>query len=1061
MAHKKTGVEEIVERWRESVATKKRSIISFEDTIKLKIESLKPWIWQDIEPVDTWEIRQFHYNNHCERNWVDKEWRPLRVGETWGGPDMSAMFRCKTRMPAKFKGKKVVFKLYFSGDSLLYINGTPWHGLDPFRDTIPLTSCATGEEEYDFEAEGYIKWHYGESKIKQFDCSHFAVEDPELNAAFWDLMAAYFVMISEDAVEPAVREFLKEGLTRAVAPIDKNNRSFETVKAAALEAQKIVRREIYDTTVFRNSGLLHLCGHSHLDLVYLWPYSEFLRKIGRTHSTSLRLMEEFPDYKFSQSQPLLYKEMKRLYPDLFRQVQERVKEGRWEAIGAFWVEPDCNLISGESFVRQIMHGRRFLKEEFGVEPETAWIPDVFGNAWTMPQILVKSGLKNFVTHKMAIWNDTNKWDKSVFWWQGPDGSRIFATVPPSHFIGTMDPAHMKAHWDAFTEKETIGESLYTYGWGDGGGGPDTLMLECASRFKDFPGLPRTETTTIESALESMRHKAEDAGSAIKVHNDELYLEEHRGVYTTKGKLKKLNRYCENLYRKAEIASCFSGLPYPEERLNAGWEDLLTNQFHDSLPGTHLTSVYADILEIYDRVTGTGEEVLAESRNHLISRMEQTEEGRSLILFNSQPRSRTTLVRFPLKEQAVRVLDDRGCEIDHQFITDYETGESCLLFCGKDLPPMGYTRYTLLEGESASRAETPAVGTGELKASETSLENNYLRVEINALGELVSVYDKAEGRECLEEQGGNLFRVFEDEPGQYDAWDIVSFYEDYEFPLEQTARVEIAEQGPLRAALKVTRPILGSTLEQSIVLTRDARRIDFETRVDWKETHKMLKTRFYTNIVSRHATYDIPFGTIERSCYANNSYDEAKFEVSAHMWMDMSQGDCGVSLLNNCKYGHQAKENMIGLTLLRSPKDPDPQSDMGEHTFTYSLYPHSGDWRQAETHREALDLNDPVDVLEAEGTGTGELPPSRSFLNLEAKGITLEAVKKAGDSNDLIVRLVERNGCRSEGVLRFDRSISSAAECDLMERSLEPAEFSDRELKLALTPYEIKTFRVGL
>jgi len=1052
MANNKTGVEQIVERWRESVATKKRSIISFEDTIKLKIESLKPWIWSDIEPVDTWEIRQFHYTNHCERNWVDNEWNPLRVGETWGGDDMSAMFRCSAKVPERFKGKKVVFKLYFSGDNLLYINGMPYHGLDPFRDTIPLESCATGQEEYNFEAEGYIKWHYGESKIKPFDVSHFAVEDSELNAAFWDLMAAYFVMISENAVEPAVREFLKEGLTKAIAPIDQNINSFQAIKAAALEAQRIVRKEIYDTTIFRNSGLLHLCGHSHLDLVYLWPYSEFLRKIGRTHSTSLRLLEEYPDYIFSQSQPLLYKEMKRLYPDMYRQVQERVKEGRWEAIGAFWVEPDCNLISGEAFVRQIMIGKRFLKEEFGVVPETAWIPDVFGNAWTMPQILVKSGLKNFVTHKMAIWNDTNKWDKSVFWWQGPDGSRIFATVPPSHFIGTMDPAHMKAHWDDFTAKETVGESLYTYGWGDGGGGPDTLMLECASRYKDFPGLPKTKMTTIESALESMRTKTIAAGSKIPVHNDELYLEEHRGVYTTKGKLKKLNRYCENLYRKAEIFSSFSELPYPQEELNSGWEDLLTNQFHDSLPGTHLTSVYDDILEVYDRVMETGQTVLSNARNSIISSINTDGEGQALVLFNNQPYSRNSLVKCPMEEQILRLLNNEGKEIPHQFITDLETGQTCLIFYGENLPSLGYTVYRCVEDQSSLDAASSLI------ASKTSLENDYLKVEINPMGELISLYDKIDGRECLNEEGGNLFRVFEDVPGQYDAWDIVPFYEDYEFPLEQKAQIEITDVGPLYAAIKVTRNILSSQLVQKIILARDSKRVDFETWIDWKETHKMLKTRFYTNIVSRHATYDIPFGNIERSCYANNSYDEAKFEVSAHTWMDMSQGDYGISLLNDCKYGHQAKENMIGLTLLRSPKNPDPQSDMEEHSFTYSLYPHSGDWRKAETHFEALELNDPIDVIPAENI-EGDLATNHTFMNMVAPGVTLEAIKKAEDSDDLIIRIVERYGSRTKGKIIFDRPLKKIAECDLMEQNSEPLKAEGNVLNFIINPYEIKTYRI--
>lgn len=1055
MAQKKTGVEQIVERWRENVATKKRSIISFDDTIKLKIESLKPWIWCDTEPVDAWEVRQFYYTNHCERNWVDEDWRPLKVGETWGGEDMSAMFRCSAGIPERFKNKKVVLKLYFSGDSLLSVNGSPYHGLDPFRDTIPLVSKSTGSEEFNFEVEAYIKWHYGESKIKTFDCSHFAVENVELNAAFWDLMAAYFVMISEDDIELAVRTYLKDVLSRAVSFIDQNSTDFEEIKESALEAQKIVRRDVYNSTVFREKGHLHLCGHSHLDLVYLWPYSEFLRKIGRTHSTSLRLMEAYPDYYFSQSQPLLYKEMKRLYPDLFRQVKKRIKEGRWEAIGAFWVEPDCNLISGESFVRQIMFGRRFLKDEFDIEPETAWIPDVFGCAWTLPQILVKSGLKNFVSHKMAIWNDTNKWDKNVFWWQGPDGSRIFATVPPSHFIGTMDPAHMKRHWNDFSDKETIGESLYTYGWGDGGGGPDTMMLECASRYKDFPGLPQTKTTTIEKALESMRISAIEAGSSIPVYNDELYLEEHRGVYTTKGKLKKLNRYCENLYRKAELYSFFSKETYPAELLNTGWEYVLTNQFHDSLPGTHLECVYADLLEVYDQAIEIGESVLDMARKNILSGIDTSGEGEALILFNNQSYDRTTFVKLPMDEYPIQILNEAGVEIAHQFISDLETGKSQLFFYGESIPAMGFVQYRIIDAQSDLRI------VESLKITENSLENQFLKVKLNHLGEIVSLYDKIADRESLDSRGGNILQVFEDEPGQYDAWDIVPFYENYEFSLEDSAEIEIVENGPLRAAIKVTRNILTSKIVQKIVLARDSKQLDFETWVDWKETHKMLKTRFYTNIVSRYATYDIPFGNIERSSYSNNSYEEARFEVTAHTWMDISQGNCGLSLLNDCKYGFQARENMMGLTMLRSPKDPDPQSDMGEHNFTYSIYPHKGDWRLGGTHRAAIELNDPIDALIPKIDGIGELVHRHSFVKMEAQGVTLEALKKAEDSKDMILRIVERHGSSCKGSLYFDRPIVSACECNLMELDEQSIGFNDDKIPFSISPYEIKTFKITI
>ena len=1052
MARKKSGVDEIVERWRGRIARKRRRIISFEETIEAKIESLRAHLCSDAEPLDTWEIRQFHYTNRCERVFIDDAWRPIRVGQTWGGEDVSALFRCTARMPPRFAGRKVVLKLYFSGDGLLYLNGQPYQGLDPFRDTVWLTDCAAGDEVYELQAESFIKWHFGEGKIKTFECSHFAVVDAELHEAYWDLMAAYFVMVAEDAVEPAAREFVRAGLTKAVQGIDQNAADGGAVRDAALQARRIIRREVYDTDVFRGRGLMHLCGHSHLDLVYVWPYAEFLRKIGRTHATALRLMEQYPEYVFSQSQPLMYREMKRLYPALFSQVRQRVAQGRWEVIGAFWVEPDCNLISGESFVRQILFGLRFIEREFGTTTKTAWIPDVFGNAWTMPQILLRSGLKYFVTHKMSTWNDTNPWNRSVFWWQGPDGSRIFATVPPSHFIGTMDPVHMRGHWDAFSEKDAIGETIYCYGWGDGGGGPDTLMLECARRYRSFPGLPATKTGTVEEALERMCLKA--ARADICVHNDELYLEEHRGVHTTKARLKKLNRYCEGLYRKAEMFSCFAALPYPAEALRSGWEDVLTNQFHDSLPGTHLTSVYADLLAVYDRACAAGEQVLRAALGEIASRADTAGEGRAAVVFNSQPFARETLVRIETQPRELRVVDPEGRDVPHQFISHFATGRPTLVFRA-DLPPCGYAVYRLVEGEAA-----PAGGS-DLAVTPTTLENEHLRVAVNGRGELVSLYDKHTGRECLDRaRGGNVLEAFEDEPGQYDAWDIVSFYERYPFALSAEAEAKVVEAGPVRAAIQVTRPILGSRLVQRIVLAAGGRRVDFETWIDWRESHKLLKTRFYTTVVSRHATYDIAFGNIDRPCYANNSFDAARFEVPAHLWMDMSQADYGVSLLNDCKYGHQAKENMICLTLLRSPKDPDAQSDMEEHTFTYAVYPHAGSWRDGHTHRQALDLNDPVDVVLAD-SHAGELPARHWFAAVDAPAVTLEALKKAEDSDAWIVRLVERYGSQADVTVRFARPVACLAECDLMERRDEALEAVEGQIRFVARPYEIRTFKVEM
>jgi alpha-mannosidase len=1051
MAGKESGIETILRRWREEIKAKQRRIISFEETVDIKIASLRRWISPETVPLDGWEVREFQYTRHRERVFKDKTWRPIRVGETWGGPDTSALFRCKARMPASLKGRKVVLKIYVGGDGLLSVNGKPYHGLDPFRDTVPLTRRATGRERYDFQIESYIFWHFGESQVKTVEASHFAAMDPEMNDTYWDFRAAFNVMMVPGQ-DPLLLEFLKAGLAKAIGPIDQNETDPARARANARRARQMLRREIYQSDRFRKPGLLHLCGNSHLDIVFLWTHAEFVRKLGRTHATALRLLEEYPEFIFSQSQPLMYQEMKEKYPDMYKSVQRRVKEGRWEVIGAMWVEPDCNLISGESFVRQILHGVRFIEKEFGITPRTCWCPDVFGNLWTMPQILAKCGLRYFVTHKMVVWNDTNPWTKNTFWWQGPDGSRVLALVPPTHFIGTCEPDHMAKHWANFSDQGTIGESLYNYGWGDGGGGPDAEMLEYLKRYGDFPGVVPARPNTIEGALDSIHAKA--VQTDLPVVNDELYLEEHRGTFTTKARLKKLNRRAEFLYREAELWSTFARRPYPRKRLNAGWKDVLNNQFHDSLPGSHITPVYEDLLEAYDRAMRTGEAVRHAALDDIASRIDTRGEGQAVVVFNSLAQKRDALVGLEFPKKPLRVLDEDGREAPHQFITHYETGRRLLVFAARDVPQVGWKVYRIVPG----RARGQAGAESGLKVRPDLLENNFLRVRLNKAGEIVSLLDKETGRECFgARRRGNVLKLYEDVPGRYEAWDIAPSYTQVEFPLGP-AEIRVLEEGPVRAAVEVRRRFRQSQMRQRIVLGADSRRVDFETWVDWKEQQKLLKVRFFTPLITRVATYDIAYGNIGRSACRNNSYEEARFEVPAHLWMDLSQPDFGLSLLNDSKYGHEALDGMMALTLLRGPLNPDPQSDQEEHWFTYSLYPHAGDWREGHTMQEALDLNCPVIAVPV-SSHAGSLPAEHSMLELKGEAVTLEAVKKAEDSEDLVVRVVERHGATGQAALRFATPLRHVRECNLLERDEKPIAFAGESVEITINPYEIRTFKV--
>lgn len=1046
MSNQLNGIDEILGRWRQEIKAKQRRIISFEETVEIKINSLKRMIFPETIPLSGWEYREFTYSRKREKEF-HSDWAPIKVGQTWGGPDMSAQFRCTAKVPKEFKGKKVVLKIYFSGDGLLYVNGNPYHGLDPFRDTVQLTDCATGEEVYDLEAESYIFWHFGESEIKNFECSHFAVMDQEMSDIYWDFRAAYNVLVTPD-IDVSLADFLKAGFDKAIWAIDQNETDPEKIRAKARAAREILRREIYDSNKFRKDGLLHLCGNSHLDVVFLWTHAEFIRKIGRTHASTLRLMEQYPEYIFSQSQPLMYQEMKDNYPTMYEEVKQRVKEGRWEVIGAFWVEPDCNLVSGESFVRQLMHGVDFIKDEFGVTPRTCWCPDVFGNAWTMPQILKKSGIDYFVTHKIVVWNDTNPWTKNNFWWQGPDGSRVFSVVPPTHFIGSIEPDHMRDHWEGFNDKDTVGESLYNYGWGDGGGGPDPEMLEYLRRYQDFPGVTPAKPNTTEGALDSIYEAAKDTD--LPIINDELYLEEHRGVHTTKARLKKLNRFCEVLYRKAELWSCFAETPYPRDALNTGWKEVLTNQFHDSLPGSHITQVYLDLLDAYKTATGTGMSILSAAQKNIVKRIDTNGPGEPVVVFNSLPHSRTTLISQPAPSGPVHVLDVGGNEIPHQILPDFESGESQLVF-EVELPPVSASVYRIVDGQGNVHFD-PVVGDNR------SLENEYLRVEVNDNGEITRMLNRQTGCDIFSEQRrGNVMKLYEDVPGKYEAWDIAPTYKKVEFDIAD-AEVNLVEQGPVCAAIEVGRSFKGSKMRQRIVLRRNAKRLDFQTWVDWKEQQKLLKVRFHTPFVTRTATYDIPYGVIERSAYRNNSFEEAKFEVPAHWWMDLSQPDNGLSLLNDCKYGHEAFDGMMALTLLRGPLNPDPQSDQEEHVFTYSLYPHAGTWREADTIQQAADLNEPADAVQTD-IHNGELPSVHSFLSLNNKRVTLEAVKRAEKSQDLIVRVVDRHGASSEVDLDVGAEVKTVTSCNLLEREDEQLDYDQGPIRFRIQPFEIKTLKL--
>jgi len=1038
-------IHELFKKWRRGIKWKPRGIANFHERAEMRFNVIAGRIWPERVQLGEWKIRRAYYRGVGQYEYVDPEWRTIRIGEVWSGDDYTAFFRRKAEVPASFEGRKVVLRMFVGGESLLSVNGVPYQALDQFRFVVPLTDSAQPSQVFDLQVESFAG---SPDSPLTLDISELAVFDQDVWDAYWDLRAVDKALDIPN-IDGKLKEFLESRLWEAMKLVHLQESNPAALRESILAAGRKIRQEVYGSDRFRGEGLMDLIGHSHLDVVFLWPYREFVRKVGRTHATMLRLMEQYPEFVFCQSQAKIYADLKQHYPDLYQQVKKRVAEGRWEPIGAFWVEPDCNLISGESFVRQILHGQRFFQEEFGLRSRTCWQPDVFGMSWGMPQILARSGIEYVLTSKMVPWNDTNPWTMNTFWWAGLDGSTVLGIVPPGHFIGTVDPDDIDKQWRGFSDKDTIGETMHTFGWGDGGGGPDPEELESARRYRDFPGLVRMEYSTCEAAFDRIRRKARKA--KIPVYHDEIYLEAHRGTFTNKGLLKKLNRRMEFLYREAELAAALAwaaGRPYPEAALDKGWKDLLTTQFHDALPGTHITEVFQNLLEDHEAIRRVGEAVRAEALDALVGRAEAAGDG--LAVFNPLLHARSDCASVPPEAMAGRSAGANGCALLQQEVVNLD-GTRRVLIRVPEVPPVGYRVLAL--GPSKPPAETPDAP----RATANSLENEFLRAVFNNEGELVSLWDKEHDREVLPRgQVANRFQLFEDTPGRYDAWDLVATYRDHEIDGSGKGRLVVDEQGPVRASLLLEKPCGNSSIRQRLSLYASARQVVFETCVNWVERQRILKVAFHVDVNTLFATYDIAYGNMARPNHSNTSYDAAKFEVPAHQWMDLSQTDYGVSLLNDCKYGHEAVGQMMRLSLLKGSIWPDPEADKGTHYFTYALYPHARTWRDAGTIERALELNNP---LVARLVAKPPAESVRSFLRCDTPGVTLEAVKRSEDGRDLVVRLVERLNAKAAGHLVLDRPVRRAWSCNLIEEKESELAVRDREVAFAIRPYEAKTIRL--
>jgi alpha-mannosidase len=939
-------------------------------------------------------------------------------------------------------------------EALAYVDGVPYAGCDRHHQEVLLHPAWCDGAPHDLDLHGWTGLlgsteNTGREALFMRPCQLVQIDVPT-RAFLATARVALETVRALDEDDPA-RGRLLNALDAAFKILDTREPFGAAFYASVPTAHRTLRAGIEAAGPPLAVAVVGT-GHAHIDVAWLWTLGQTRRKAGRTFHTVQRLMEQFPEYHFTQSQPQLYDYVRQDYPELFAAIQARVAEGRWEPIGGMWVEADCNLTGSESLARQFLLGRTFFRHHFGPGAETRvlWLPDVFGYAWNLPQLIREAGLEYFFTIKIG-WSQYNRLPYDSFWWQGVDGTRVlthFSTTPdPGVFASTYNAKATAEQnlgtWTNFQQKETQSTLLMAFGYGDGGGGPTREMLENIRVMNRFPGLPQMRNGSVAEFFQTM---AAEAGARLPTWNGELYLELHRGTYTTQSRNKRANRKSEFLLHDAEFLATLAGLTeesyeYPQAALNKAWELVCLNQFHDIIPGSSIAPVYVESQQQYAEVRHVAEEAIAGALNCL------TPAGAAAIIVNPTGFVRRDPAFLPGAFPAGKQLASGGRPVAVQ-----PTEGGVWIDAGE------LAAYSLTPLEWAA-ADMPApVVAGALLVEPGLLENDFVCVELDAAGDITRIYDKMQQREVLPTGTvANQFQAFEDRPLNWDAWDVDIFLDDKMWTAEPAQSIAVVEAGPLRATLEVRRRILNSEFVQRISLCHNSPQLDFATTIDWRERHIFLKVAFPVDVLSPTATYEIQWGNTERPTHRNTSWDWARFETCAQKWVDLSEGGYGVSLLNDCKYGHDIRDNVMRLSLLRGATQPDPTADLGEHQFAYSLLPHAGRWDEA-TVAAAYALNDPLLARWVSGN-QGASPDRVSLISTDAPNVAIETVKRAEDGRGIIVRLYEFRRVRGPITLKFGFPVAAAYRVNLLEETQATLKATGARVTYTIRPYEIVTLRV--
>lgn len=1024
------------------------------ERIQVICDELKRLSIMDQKRLDDWDYKEGEFLTPQDAD--KKAYKKFDASKMhWYGPDRHYWFKREFKLEKDDDPNNFWIHISTQIDEwddgknpqfLIFLDGEPIQGCDMNHREVNLSGLVRKNKTHRLDLQSYTGTLHDEFT---FDVKTFK-RDERINALYYDIQTPLYAF-SRLKEEEQARIDLTKALNDTVNLIDLRDPYSKEFYESVDKALAFIKEEVYVKLAGHNDVIASCIGHTHIDIAWWWTVAQTKQKVCRSFATVLKLMDEYPDYKFMSSQAVLYFFLKKRYPSLYEKIKKRVKEGRWEPEGGMWVEPDCNLTSGESMVRQFLYGKKFFKDEFGVDNKILWLPDVFGYSAAMPQILKKCGVDYFQTTKIA-WNQYNKFPYDTMMWRGIDGTEVFTHMctttgigqdPYSNYFttynGMLHPDALIGGWQRYQQKDLNNDILVSYGYGDGGGGPTRDMLEIDKRMsKGVTGMPRTRQVFARDYFDQLYARVKD-NKELPVWEGELYFEYHRGTYTSIAKNKRNNRKSELMMQDLELFAAICndlGMDYPYEKILDMWRVIMTNQFHDILPGSAIKEVYEVTDKEYADLFRDGHKMIQAYLKKLTGR------GSAVTIYNTLGFERSDVVELPDTDATALIGPGKKTYVVQ------ETADGGKIAYVENIPSKGSYGFGKLTDKV--KVENP------LKITKSGIETPFYEIKIDKEGLFTSIYDKEAEREVLKEgQKGNLIKLFEDKPIYFDDWNIDRFYTEKSWDITDVQRMEWIEKGPVRATLLIERKFPKSRLIQKIHFYSDIRRIDFETYVDYHLHQHLLKVFFPTDIHSDEAVFQIQFGNAKRKIHKNTSWDVARFESCGQKWMDFSEGHYGVALLNDCKYGYSAENGVISLTLIKAGIEPNPDCDNEEHFFTYSLYPHMEGFGDGLVEQEAAKLNQGAIAVNG-----GKLGKTFCFAFVNKRNINVESIKRAEDGNGYIIRAYEFENARTKFEFTLPEiAIKSVSECNCLEEHVRDIEFKESSFEDVIKPYEIKTYRV--